>query len=93
MWLLENFLEHEVIVTTFLNGFELNLQFLNVRINIFVADGFDRELTIAVNHCNFFIVEIHHILCVLHNWCRIRRNEEFILSYTDYERRTFLRRN
>src|SRR5690606_7926108 len=80
----EDLLQHEMVVAAFLYRFQRQLERMNVRRHGNILSGFNGQ-PIGIDHRNFAVVEVHHFVRVFYNWRCVRRQEVFVLSYTDHQ--------
>ncbi len=90
--LLEDFLEHVMLVIAQLIFLELVLELADGGGNFDVVDG--RRLKISrLEDGHFVVVQINHLRRVLDNRAGVRCNHIFILPHANNQRRTFSRYN
>src|SRR5690606_24834589 len=73
-----------MVVAAFLYRFQRQLERMNVRRHGNILSGFNGQ-PIGIDHRNFAVVEVHHFVRVFYDWRCVRRQEVFVLSYTDHQ--------
>ena len=89
LWLLEDLLEHKVGITTLLNLSEVNIDGLYCQLLLFTKDAHDLQILTTTDHSDITILEIHHLIGILHDRAGIRTQEELVVTDT-YHQRTLL---
>ncbi len=84
--LLENFLEHEVLVAAFFQLLDFQFDLLRAGGHFFVAKGFDRQIAAAGHGGDFLVVEVHHFFGVFHDGRGVGGDQEFFFANADDER-------
>ncbi len=90
--LLKNLLEHKVLVTTFFNTIQLQLQALDVGRLHHVFARADGQLAVLDNS-ELVVVDVHHLVGVLDDGGSVGSHEELALANTNNQRRTLAGRN
>src|ERR1044072_2972058 len=86
--LFKDLLYHKVVMTTFLNGCKLDIQFLDIGSLPFVGNIFQDQFVCLYDR-DLVVVHIYHFFCVLYNGRCVRGQEVFALAYAYYQRTAF----
>ena len=84
--LLEDFLEHKVRITTLLNLSEVDIDSLYRQLLLFTKDAHNLQVLTTTDHSDITILEIHHLIGILHDRAGIRTQEELVVTDTYYQR-------
>ena len=75
--LLEDLLEHEMVIAPFLQCLQVHLQFLDEGGPVLVPDVADLQAVLAVHDGDLTILQVHHVARMLHDGTGIRGHEVF----------------
>ena len=87
--LLENLLQHEVVVAALLYLTEVDIHRLYFQLLFFAKNAHYLKLFAQTNDSNVAILQIHHLVRIIDNRTGIRAYEEFILANAYYKRTLF----
>ena len=87
--LLEDFLQHEVVVAALLYLTEVDIHRLYLQLLFLAENAHYLKLFAQTNDSNVAILQIHHFVRIIDNRTGIRAYEEFILANAHYKRTLF----
>ena len=88
-WLLEDFLQHKVGITTLLYLSKIDINSLNGQFLFLTKNTDNLQFFTTTDNGNITILQINHLICIFYNRTSIRTQEELILANT-YHQRTLL---
>ena len=87
--LLEDFLQHEVRETAFLDLAQVHLQFPHLGCLFDALEVRDAKLMTALDVGDLLLAQIDDFIGILDNRGRVRSHEVFVFPHADYQRASF----
>ena len=84
--LFENFLQHEMRITTLLQLSEVHFDGLHLRLHLHIIQVNHFQFLTATHDSNLVVLQINHLVRVFDNRCGVGTKEEFILPDSHHQR-------